>query len=70
MCILRGYNAWKAGYHLSLHYLHTLHHDQAISYYGQEGLHATVPLTHNNMKINILFYMGIIWIWDVSRDSP
>ena len=54
MCILRGHYAWKAGYHLSLHYPRTLHHDQAIRYYGQEGLNATVPLTHNNMKINIL----------------
>ena len=54
MCIPHGHNAWKAGYHLSLHYPCTLHHDQAINYYGQEGLNATVPLTHNNMKINIL----------------
>ena len=54
MCIPCGHNAWKAGYHLSLHYLCTLHYDQAINYYGQEGLNATVPLTHNNMKLNIL----------------
>ena len=60
MCIPHGYNAWKAGYHLSLHYLRTLHYDQAINYYGQEGLNTTVPLTHNNMKINILLYMSIL----------
>ena len=44
MCILHGHNAWKAGYHLSLHYLRTLHYDQAINYYGQEGLMPQSPL--------------------------
>ena len=54
MCILCGHNAKKAGYHLSLHYTCTLHLDQALSHYEQEGLNATVLPTHSNMKINIL----------------
>ena len=27
------------------------HHDHSIRQYGQEGLNATVPLTHTIMKI-------------------
>ena len=57
------------GYHLSLHYSCTLYHDQALGHYGQEGLNATVLPTHTNMKINILLWNGLIYVWAVPRAS-
>ena len=70
MCILCGYNAQRVGYYLSLHYLHTLYHDQALGHYGQEGLNTTVLPTHTNMKTNILLWNGLIYIWAATKDSP
>ena len=58
------------GYYLSLHYPHTLYHDQALGHYGQEGLNATVLPTHTNMKTNIILWNGLIYIGAVLRDSP
>ena len=49
--------------------LHVLYYDQALSHYGQEGLNATVLPTHTNIKIKIISWNDLIFIWAVSRDS-